>query len=147
MPGVGMQWHADVPLMQPPQLELVYTIENSSDSVTRWATSHLDVLRGHVDARWTAPNSGLLVCAGGPVHMVSEVSHGHRAVAKAALILAPADVPHLPAKARVVLLQAVHLLVWLTFVRAVWTTHLFVKLLVVLGVVGHAYVVKDSAGE
>ena len=59
-----MLWHKDTVLTEPPQLELVYTLENTSDSVTRWATSHLDVLNCRVQEVWTAPNSALLVQAG-----------------------------------------------------------------------------------
>ena len=33
----SMLWHSDQILLDPPQLELVYTLENSSDSVTRWS--------------------------------------------------------------------------------------------------------------
>ena len=48
-------------LSDPPQLELVYTLENTSDSVTRWAEGHLGVLRDETSEVWTEPNSGLLV--------------------------------------------------------------------------------------
>lgn len=48
-----------------PQLELVYTLENTSDSKTCWATSHLHVLREEIEEVWTAPNSILLLQAGG----------------------------------------------------------------------------------
>eukprot|EP00438_Fugacium_kawagutii_P019977 Skav222687 [mRNA] locus=scaffold1471:107854:115006:- [translate_table: standard] len=61
--GSRMLWHADQVLLDPPQLEFVYTIENSSDSLTRWAPSHLHVLRDEIDEVWTAPNSGLLLQA------------------------------------------------------------------------------------
>lgn len=92
-PGVWMQWHSDVPVMEPPQLELVYTIENTSDSVTRWAHDHLDVIRDRVDQAWTSPNSAIIVRAGGPVHMVSELSVGRRVIAK--VMLAVGRLPQL----------------------------------------------------
>jgi len=82
-PGVWMEWHTDVALTEPPQVELVYTVENCSDSKTRWARSHLDVDRGLVQEVWTAPNSGLFVQASGAVHMVSELTVGRRAIVKA----------------------------------------------------------------
>lgn len=59
----SMLWHSDQILLDPPQLELVYTLENSSDSVTRWSPSHLHVLRNEIQQVWTAPNSGLLLQA------------------------------------------------------------------------------------
>ena len=59
--GSSMLWHKDTILTEPPQLELVYTLENTSDSVTRWAASHLDVLKENVHEVWTAPNSALLL--------------------------------------------------------------------------------------
>ena len=61
--GSSMLWHKDTILTEPPQLELVYTLENTSDSVTRFATSHLDVLHRKVQELWTAPNSALLLKA------------------------------------------------------------------------------------
>lgn len=61
--GSSMLWHADQVLVDPPQLEFVYTLENSSDSLTRWAPSHLHVLRDEIKEVWTAPNSGLLLQA------------------------------------------------------------------------------------
>lgn len=61
--GSSMLWHADQVLLDPPQLEFVYTLENSSDSLTRWAPSHLHVLRDEIKEVWTAPNSGLLLQA------------------------------------------------------------------------------------
>ena len=82
--GSSMEWHRDEVLSRPPQWELVYTLENSSDSVTRWAPGHLEVLRGEVEELWTAPNSALLLEAGGVVHMVKELTMGHRSILKVA---------------------------------------------------------------
>lgn len=59
--GSNMLWHSDEVLLDPPQLEFVYTLENTSDSVTRWSKSHLHVLRDEIQEVWTAPNSGLLL--------------------------------------------------------------------------------------
>lgn len=81
--GASMLWHSDTAIADPPQLELVYTVENTSDSVTCWAPGHLDVLRGCTQQVWTEPNSALIVRAGGPVHMVRPSTTGSRAILKA----------------------------------------------------------------
>mmetsp|Transcript_62415 Transcript_62415/g.115878 ORF Transcript_62415/g.115878 Transcript_62415/m.115878 type:complete len:316 (-) Transcript_62415:27-974(-) len=88
-PGVGMAWHQDIRLTKPPQLELVYTIENSSDSVTRWAAGYLELHHQKVQEIWTAPNSGLLVVGEGALHMVTAPSFGHRAILKALFLQGP----------------------------------------------------------
>jgi len=80
--GSTMLWHRDPVLSDPPQLELVYTITNSSDSMTEWVPGYLELGRGERHALWTAPNSALLVRAGGPLHMVRAVTIGTRAIAK-----------------------------------------------------------------
>ena len=60
-----MLWHKDDVLTSDrPQLELVFTLENTSDSVTQWAKSDLHVLRKDIHEVWTEPNSGLLLQAG-----------------------------------------------------------------------------------
>lgn len=59
--GSNMLWHSDEVLLDPPQLEFVYTLENTSYSATRWSKSHLHVLRDEIQEVWTAPNSGLLL--------------------------------------------------------------------------------------
>ncbi|CAJ1434707.1 unnamed protein product [Effrenium voratum] len=89
--GGGMLWHRDEVLTDPPQLELVYTLENTSDSVTRWAESHLEVLRDETSEVWTEPNSGLLVQAGGAVHMVTELTLGRRVILKVPYLQSPAS--------------------------------------------------------
>merc|ERR1711860_36854 len=83
--GIGswMEWHTDEAMTDPPQLELVYTVSNSSDSVTRVARTRADAARGKVREIWTEPNSVLLVRAEGALHMVSPVQSGCRAIAKA----------------------------------------------------------------
>ncbi|CAJ1343851.1 unnamed protein product [Effrenium voratum] len=89
--GGGMLWHRDEVLSDPPQLELVYTLENTSDSVTRWAEGHLGVLRDETSEVWTEPNSGLLVQAGGAVHMVTELTLGRRVILKVPYLQSPAS--------------------------------------------------------
>jgi len=63
------------------------------------------------------------------------------AALQAGLLLAPPNLPQLPAPLRVRLLQAAHLLLWLLFVRSLWQMHLLVKLLLASFAAGHAYVV------
>jgi len=89
--GSFVTCHRDEALTDPPQLELVYTVENTSDSVTTWAKDHLEFLREDTFAVWTAPNSGLLMQARGAVHSVSELTCGHRAIVKVALVTVPID--------------------------------------------------------
>jgi len=67
------------------------------------------------------------------------------AAAQVALILAPPDLPQIRMPIRVVVLQAVHLVLWFSFIRSLWLMHIFIKLLVVALVAVHAYVVADSA--
>jgi len=60
--------------------------------------------------------------------------------AQVALILAPPS-PYLPGPNRVLLLQGVHLVLWLLYVRSLWQMHFIIKCLAVLLITGHAYVV------
>merc|ERR1712060_940205 len=55
------------------------------------------------------------------------------AAAQTALILTPPETPYIQRPARVLALQAAHLLLWIVFVRSIWMLHLFLKLLIVLG--------------
>ena len=52
--GSCMDWHQDVALYVEPQYELVFTLENSSDSQTQWQDEH-----GRRRVGWTEPNSVL----------------------------------------------------------------------------------------
>lgn len=60
--------------------------------------------------------------------------------AQVALILAPPS-PYLPGPNRVLVLQGVHLVLWLLYVRSLWQMHFIIKCLAVLLITGHAYVV------
>merc|ERR1712232_608474 len=59
-----------------------------------------------------------------------------------ALVVAlPAVAERLAPPAQILVLQGAHLLLWLFFVRSLWTTHLFIKMFAVAVVCAHAYVV------
>ena len=50
-----MEWHVDELLFDAPQLELVFTVVNDSDSVTQWRGAG-----GEIREEWTEPNSLLV---------------------------------------------------------------------------------------
>lgn len=72
----GMKWHRDVQLIGR-QYECVYTLTNTSDSVTKWR----DFI-GREHANWTEPNSLVVVQAGGVEHAVTPVTSGERSIVK-----------------------------------------------------------------
>jgi hypothetical protein len=72
----GMKWHRDVELIGR-QYECVYTLTNTSDSVTKWRDFF-----GREHARWTEPNSLVVVQAGGVEHAVAPVTSGERTIVK-----------------------------------------------------------------
>ncbi|CAM9408449.1 unnamed protein product [Choristocarpus tenellus] len=79
--GSSMGWHSDDVLYARPQYELIYTLENTSDSLTEWKD-----LTGKCHSVSTEPNSLLVVRAGGPrPHRVTRVNQGRRSVIKAAV--------------------------------------------------------------
>ena len=75
--GSHMSWHRDECLFSVPQVELVLTVTNSSDSATEWQDG-----RGLVHRQWTEPNSLLLVRANGALHRVLPVNRGDRTIIK-----------------------------------------------------------------
>ncbi|CAM9345667.1 unnamed protein product [Discosporangium mesarthrocarpum] len=76
-----MGWHYDDVLFARPQYEVIYTLENTSDSLTEWEDKS-----GARHAVSTEPNSLLVVKAGGPCrHRVTCVWQGRRVVIKAAM--------------------------------------------------------------
>lgn len=93
-PGSSVTWHVDSILTDPPQIELVYTVENDSDSRTRWTRSHMHMGRDLIHEVWTAPNSALLVVAGEGLHAVKELTKGRRTIAK--VLLAAPDAKFVP---------------------------------------------------
>ena len=76
--GAGMAWHEDDVLYDPPQVEAVITLENTSDCVTMW--KNYDKL----ESRETDPNSALILKAGGPSHCVTSLKRGRRVILKCA---------------------------------------------------------------
>jgi len=81
--GSGMEWHKDDVLSNPPQIEVVFTVENLSDSCTEWVAPC-----GQRESIHTEPNSILLIKAGdqGPMHRVTNVKHGQRTILKLAFV-------------------------------------------------------------
>ena len=75
--GSSMEWHQDVALYTEPQYELVFTLENSSDSQTQWQDD-----AGRRRGGWTEPNSVLMVRAEHVVHRVTPVTRGERSIVK-----------------------------------------------------------------
>lgn len=89
--GAGMAWHSDDVLFSPqPQLEVVYTLENTSDCQTLFKTSN-----GQIENVQTEVNSALLVPAGGPEHCVTSLQRGRRIILKA--VYAPEECQYLEA--------------------------------------------------
>jgi hypothetical protein len=80
--GTSMAWHQDDVLYDPPQLEVVYTVENTSDCATRWRDRD-----GRERAVETDPNSVLALAAGGAYHCVTGLRFGRRVIVKMAYIL------------------------------------------------------------
>jgi hypothetical protein len=77
-----MAWHQDDVLYDPPQLEVVYTVENTSDCATRWRDRD-----GREHAVETDPNSVLALAAGGAYHCVTGLRFGRRVIVKMAYTL------------------------------------------------------------
>lgn len=80
-PAAGMDWHQDDVMYDEPQMELVYCLENTSDSYTEWIPAG-----GSQELRseFTPPNSALLVRAGdaGARHRVQTLRRGERTILK-----------------------------------------------------------------
>ena len=73
----GMKCHKDTLLYDKPQYEMVYTIENGSDSYTNWY-SYL----GWNNKIYTKPNSLIIVKAQENIHCVSPINEGYRTILK-----------------------------------------------------------------
>ncbi|CAG9465559.1 unnamed protein product [Pedinophyceae sp. YPF-701] len=78
--GAQMQWHVDELMYEEPQVELVLTVANSSDSLTEWREPD-----GAVESHRTEPNSVLALVAGGASHRVTPVRRGDRTIIKTVL--------------------------------------------------------------
>ena len=72
-----MEWHSDLLMYQKPQYEAIYTIRNTSNSLTEWIDE-----RGKKHSKWTEPNSILIVKANGYRHHVLPVETGEREIMK-----------------------------------------------------------------
>lgn len=72
----GMKWHRDTLMYNLPQYEAVFTINNTSDSLTEWIDN------GYKKSQFTEPNSLLLVKAVGDYHSVTPVNRGNREILK-----------------------------------------------------------------
>ena len=82
--GAGMAWHSDDVLFAPePQLEVVWTLENTSDCQTLYKSSTNQC----IESVQTEINSVLLVPAGGPEHCVTSLQRGRRVIVKAVYAL------------------------------------------------------------
>ena len=82
-PGACMAWHSDDVLFDPPQLEVVWTLENTSNCVTQWKPSTNNNNNNNVVATVeTDVNAALLIQAGGPSHCVTSLRYGRRVILK-----------------------------------------------------------------
>jgi len=94
--GASMSWHKDECLYDPPQFEVIFTVENNSDCVTMWKKNENNINDNKNDknenemysSQETHPNSLLLLQAGpdGPEHCVTSLKHGRRVILKCAYI-------------------------------------------------------------
>ena len=77
--GAAMDWHQDDTLYKEPQTEVVFTLDNTSDSRTEWMDPS-----GERHSTWTEPNSAIIVRAGqlGPPHRVTPLRRGERWILK-----------------------------------------------------------------
>ena len=73
----GMHCHKDALLYDKPQYEVVFTIENESDSYTNWYS-----FLGFNNKIYTKPNSAIIVKAQENTHCVSPVNNGYRKILK-----------------------------------------------------------------
>lgn len=76
--GGHMNWHSDTQLYDPEQYELIYTIDNTSDTTFNWKQP----ITGKIQSLEPTSNSILYVRANGAPHMVSEITDGSRCILK-----------------------------------------------------------------
>jgi hypothetical protein len=76
--GASMTWHQDDVLYDPAQIEVVFTVDNTSNCETMWKIGK------DLHIQETHPNSILLLKAGGPEHCVSSLKWGKRVILKCA---------------------------------------------------------------
>jgi hypothetical protein len=75
--GAHMPFHYDEQLYKKPQIEFVYTVENSSDSYTCWVDA-----RGETQKVRTEPNSMICIQAATVSHAVTPLKRGERVIIK-----------------------------------------------------------------
>ena len=78
--GASMAWHQDDVLYDPPQIEVVFTVDNTSNCETMWK------IGVDLHSQETHPNSILFLQAGGPEHCVSSLKWGKRVILKCAYV-------------------------------------------------------------
>ena len=88
-----MEWHTDDILYNPPQVEVVLTLENTSDCCTMWKPHNRmkhpqagEKTYTKIESVQTTPNSGLILKAGGVEHRVSSLGVGRRVILKLAFV-------------------------------------------------------------
>jgi hypothetical protein len=79
--GGQMDWHIDtrVTTKQCAQIEVVYTIQNTSDSTTVWRENDTNIEHAII----TTPNSVLITQGESVFHKVTPVTYGKRSIIKA----------------------------------------------------------------
>lgn len=81
-----MPWHRDVMLTETcPQVEVVYTVYNTSDSFTEW----IDEQNKKLERVRSKPNSMIITQGLGAFHQVTSLTRGERAIIKIAYNLIP----------------------------------------------------------
>jgi hypothetical protein len=75
--GAFMPMHRDECLYKEPQIEFIYTVENSSDSKLQYVD-----IDGKLHVEWTQPNSLVLVRADASEHGVTPITRGSRTIVK-----------------------------------------------------------------
>jgi len=80
--GACMAWHVDDVLFDPPQIEVIWTLSNTSDCQTKWK----ELANDTIQSVETDPNSVILLRAGGPLHCVTSLRRGQRIIVKCACV-------------------------------------------------------------
>jgi hypothetical protein len=87
--GACMAWHVDDILYDPPQIEVVWTLENTSDCQTVWKIND-GMTATKMHCLETDRNSVLLLRAGVTPHCVTSLKRGKRTILKCAYVVAGA---------------------------------------------------------
>lgn len=78
--GSSMPLHKDEVLYKTPQIEFIYTVENSSDSVLQYIDRS-----GKMMTEWTQPNTLVVIQADAVLHAVTPTTRGSRTIIKGLL--------------------------------------------------------------